>query len=138
MMRTMTTMNLHKDRTLNRAIALSGQGKNREAVKLLQPLARQHPRSAAIFGCLGGTYFELGEMDKAAKEFRRATQLNPKSELASLGLFHSLWGQGAAAEAFAEMRRFLSISDSAEYTTLLRDLAMEGHLAPQLEPAEVA
>lgn len=135
----MPTMNSTNDRViLNRAIGLSRQGKNREAVRLLQPLARQHPRSAVIFGCLGGAHFELGEMDKAAEAFGRATRLNPKSELASLGLFHSLWGQGAATAAFAEMRRFLSTSDSVEYTTLLRDLAVGGHLAPQLEPAEVA
>jgi len=87
---------------------------------------------------MGRAFFEIGDMAKAEDAFRRAVELNPKSELASLGLFHSLWEQQAASEAFAEMRRFLAVADSSEYKTLLRDMAVEGHLAPRLETAGAA
>src|SRR5437763_1697223 len=99
-------------RALDRAIALNRAGKHREAVRLLLPLAKSHPRSAAVMGYLGGAYLELQDPARALGAFRRAVQLNPKSELASLGLFHSLWSQNSPEEAFAEMRRFLSLNDS--------------------------
>jgi predicted Zn-dependent protease len=130
--------NSHQKVALDRAIKLSRQGKFRQAVQILEPLSQHHSKSAAVFGALGGAYFELGNMAKAAEAFRRSVKLNPKSELASLGLFHSLWTQNKASEAFAEMRRFLSISESVEYTTLLRDLAKAGQLAPLLVPAGAA
>jgi predicted Zn-dependent protease len=123
---------------LDRSVKLIGRGKHREALRILNPLSDQHPRSAAVFGMLGRAFFEIGDMKKSRDAFKRAVDLNPKSELASLGLFHSLWGQEAASEAFAEMRRFLSITDSSEYKTLLRDLAVEGHLAPRLHAAGAA
>jgi predicted Zn-dependent protease len=137
----MPIANSNKDQlktTLDRSIKLIGRGKHREALRILNPLSRQHMRSAAVFGTLGRAFFEIGDMEKAGNAFRRAVDLNPKSELASLGLFHSLWGQEAASEAFAEMRRFLSMTDSTEYKTLLRDLAVEGHLAPRLHAAGAA
>jgi tetratricopeptide (TPR) repeat protein len=116
---------------LNRAIELNRQGKHRACVKLLLPLLETHPRSAAVYGYLGGAYFELGDYDQSTECFRKAARLSPKSELASLGLFHSLWNQDALSEAFDEMKRFLSITDSKEYQTLLRDMAIEGRLAPK-------
>ena len=140
-MRSMPIANSNKDQlktSLDRCIKLIGQGKHREAIRILHPLTGRHPRSAAVFGTLGRAFFEIGDMEKAREAFQSAVDLNPKSELASLGLFHSLWGQQAASKAFAEMRRFLSITDSSEYKTLLRDLAVEGHLAPRLEPAGAA
>jgi len=117
--------------SLNRAIELNRQGKYRAAVKVLLPMLESHPRSAAAYGYLGGSYFELGEYDQSTECFRKATRISPKSELASLGLFHSLWNQDALSDAFDEMKRFLSIADSKEYETLLRDMAVEGRLAPK-------
>jgi uncharacterized protein HemY len=137
----MPIVNSNKDQlktSLDRCVKLIGKGKHREALRILQLLSRQHPRSAAVFGTLGRAFFEIGDLQKSRGAFQSAVDLNSKSELASLGLFHSLWGLHAASEAFAEMRRFLSISDSSEYKTLLRDLAVDGHLAPRLEPAGAA
>lgn len=123
---------------LNRAIELGRQGKHRAAVKVLIPMLESHPRSAAVYGYLGGSYFELGEYDQSTECFRKATRISPKSELASLGLFHSLWSQGSLPEAFEEMKRFLSSADSKEYETLLRDMAVEGRLAPKARAAVLA
>jgi predicted Zn-dependent protease len=120
---------------LDRAIRLKRAGKVRAAVALMESLARDYPKSAAVAGCLGGAYFDLDQPTKAAKYFRRATKLSPRSELASLGLFHSLWSVDAVDAAFAEMRRFLKRADSQEYAKLLRDLTVEGRLVPQLSGA---
>ena len=123
---------------MNRAMQLRRQGRRREAVRILEGLASRHSRSAAVMGSLGSVYFELGLLAKAGKAFAQAIELNPKSEMASLGLFHSLWQQGARSEAFAEMSRFLSAAKSEEYTKLLRDLAVAGELAPKLTRAGAA
>lgn len=48
--------------------------------------------------------------------------LSPHSEMASLGLFHSLWRTDRTDAAFDEMRRFLKSNDSPHYRRLLRDL----------------
>lgn len=118
-------------KALDRAIKLNRQGQWKQAVQSLQRILHQHPNSAAAWGYLAAVYFEHDDMKRAADNFRRATELNPRSEKASLGLFHSLWSLELATEAVAEMRRFLSITESVEYGRLLHDLAVEGRLVPQ-------
>jgi predicted Zn-dependent protease len=131
----MPSSNSHNDvlrAKLNDAIALHRAGKSRQAARQLERLAEAHPRSAAVAGYLGGVYLDLDNPQRALVHFRRATSLAPKSELASVGMFHSLWSLDAVHEAFDEMRRFLKMSDSKEYGKLLRDLTVEGRLVPQL------
>ena len=94
------------------------------------------PDATSIAGFLAGIYFELNDLKNASEYFRRTTELSPKSELASVGLFHSLWGQGFKQEAVDEMRRFLALADSAEYSQLLHDLAVEGKLVPSMDTAQ--
>jgi hypothetical protein len=48
--------------------------------------------------------------------------LNPYSELASLGLFHSLEKIGELKKAFLEMERFLAINQPKLYTTTLLEM----------------
>ena len=108
---------------LTQAIKLNRMGKQSSALRILEPLARSHPRSAPVQGYLGGIYFDAGRIDEAVECFRRASTLSPRSELASLGLFHSLWAAGERNKALAEMRRFVSIAPSAEYARLIEDLA---------------
>ena len=119
-------------REFDAAIKLHRAHKSRQAAKALEQLAADHPSSAPVAGMLGGVYFDLGDFQQAARWFKRATKLSPKSELASVGLFHSLWELDRTADAVAEMRRFLRGSDSPEYTKLLRDLTVEGRLVPHI------
>jgi glycerol-3-phosphate O-acyltransferase len=46
----------------------------------------------------------------------------PSSELASLGLFHSLIQQLKNDEAFAEMKRYVAEKPSEEYSRLLAEI----------------
>jgi Flp pilus assembly protein TadD len=116
---------------LDRAIKQNRSGDWQRSVQLLRKLLREHPHSAAAHGYLAAVYLEHGDDQSAARHFRAAARLNPKSEKASLGLFHSLWSLDREGAAVAEMRRFLSISSSEEYMRLLRDLIADNKLVPK-------
>lgn len=62
----------------------------------------------------------LGDLEAAELAFRQATAVAPKLELASLGLYHALWGQGRKRDALREMERYVSLKpNSAGYRELL-------------------
>ncbi len=44
------------------------------------------------------------------------------AELTSLGLFHTLWSMERYKDGFAELRRFLSISESEEHFRLIEEM----------------
>jgi predicted Zn-dependent protease len=77
-----------------------------------------NPASASVHAFLADTLWDQGRLTQAIASFRKAVELAPKSEMASLGLFHTLLESGDRADAIAEMNRFLSLSDSEEYQTL--------------------
>jgi predicted Zn-dependent protease len=91
---------------LSKAIALARNGKAAKAIKVLQPLASAHSKSVPLLGYLGGLYYMRKDYAKAVPLFRRTVKLSPDSELASLGLFHSLDQQKKRARAMAEAKRF--------------------------------
>ncbi len=121
--------------SLDRALKLQRAGRARQAARALEKLALTDPDSPTVVGLLGNLYLELGELEKAVFHLRRATALSPKSELASVGFFHSLWESELFTEALREMQRFLRMNESPEYAKLLRDLAVEGRLVPQIAGA---
>jgi predicted Zn-dependent protease len=100
------------------AFSLKKANKFVEARALLKPLAFERPDYASVRGVLAGVLFELEEYKEAAREFREVTRLSPRSELASLGLFHSLLEIGDRTAAVAEMKRFTSLRESPEYASL--------------------
>jgi hypothetical protein len=51
-------------------------------------------------------YRDLGMLDRAILLCRRAAELAPRSERASLGLFHALWDSERFDEALEEIKRF--------------------------------
>ena len=62
------------------------------------------------------------DWERALILYQRTVALSPQSELASLGLFHSLWNTGKHDEVFSEMRRFLSLSELEEYDRLIEGM----------------
>jgi predicted Zn-dependent protease len=107
---------------MNRALKLVSAKKYQKAKELLLALAEQNGESASVFGILGDVNWHLGALDEAIQSFAKACALSPKSELASLGLFHTLWESGQTGPALKEMERFLSLSRSPEYAKLLGEL----------------
>jgi tetratricopeptide (TPR) repeat protein len=95
------------------------------AIEHLVTAARDFPKAAKLWGYLGFLYGETGQDAKAVQAFRKAAGVSPRSEAASLGLFHSLWRVGRTDAAFNEMRRFVKSNDSPQYRRLLRDMLAE-------------
>jgi predicted Zn-dependent protease len=118
-------------RRLDEALKLKARQRYAEAKKILLALAKEDGHSAPVFGVLGDVYWRLGLLNDASQSFARACALSPTSELASLGLFHTLWEAGQTGPAIDEMTRFLSISHSSEYAKLLGELVLgSGSRAP--------
>jgi tetratricopeptide (TPR) repeat protein len=81
---------------------------------------------------LGYMHDKLGDHVQREVRFREAVELSPRSELASLGWFHSLLALRRTREAYAEVVRLLTVRDSPEYRELLEGDG--GDLAPRLRP----
>ena len=122
-------MSMNKDTELeqrfNEAVTLRLDGKLQESLQQFQQLANEYPHFASTFGMMGDIFWELGKLEEAINCFRIVVQLTPQSELGSLGLFHVLLEAKYVNEAFAEMKRFLSLADSKEYRTFLHELKEE-------------
>jgi len=122
----------------NAAIKLRDAGRPSEAIELLVPLlaleVESRSAAAAINGELGGLYlFDLRKPDIAERFYRRARELSPASETASIGLFHSLMGQLKILEGLSEMLRFLEREpECEEYNFVLKEIAMalDGKIVP--------
>jgi predicted Zn-dependent protease len=106
----------------NTALKLRSRKNYEQAKELLLDLADENADSASVFGILGDVYWRLGSLPEAIQCFRRAVELSPTSELASLGLFHALWEAGQYRQAREEMKRFVSTSHSPEYARILGEL----------------
>lgn len=122
----MTISNAKKkefEQLFEEAIELRDSGNLHKAVNKLTQILSGHPKyDTAVLGIMGNIYWELNDLSKAIECYEKAVELNPKSEMASLGLFHTLWKMGKENDAFTEMERFLSISTSEEYSLLLDEM----------------
>ena len=83
-----------------------------------------YPDRAPILWYLAGMYKDLGKLDRAIPLYRRATQLSPKLERASLGLFHALWESDQLDEALEEMKRFQLLTNWScrDYVEILAEI----------------
>lgn len=62
--------------------------------------------SVGVWMLKASIHFQLDEYAHARIAFEKVLKRKPKNELASIGLFHSLWGVGNTDKAFDEMKRF--------------------------------
>jgi hypothetical protein len=60
-------------------------------------------------------YFEAGEA------FKKLIPLKPTHDMASAGLFHSLWEQKRFDEAFEEMKRFVKTADKSRHKKQIKE-----------------
>ncbi len=105
----------------NRALAIWHNGDGRAAIPILEQLLSEYPKAPFILGVLGAIYYDLEDYERASDYFQRTLLLNPKSELASRGLFFSLHDVGKHGEAISEVERYLSIAQSKEYDLLIQE-----------------
>ena len=107
----------------NEALKLRDKSEYNKAIRLLKDLLKENPDAPEIYGVLGGIYFNIDKYNEAFHYMKKTTILSPKSELASLGVFHSLWELGKKKEALEEMDRILELKpDSENFIPLLRGL----------------
>ncbi len=108
----------------NEALTLRDQGATQRALEALLQLNDEFPNQPAILGMTGSLYWALQEFSLAREFYLLTTQLSPRSELASLGLFHSLWQIGAQEDALREMERLERLRPSEEYRLLRQELGL--------------
>jgi tetratricopeptide (TPR) repeat protein len=111
------------DKKMEEILELRKYNKYEDAISKAKHLTETYPNIGSVFGLLASIYFELDRFKEAAENYEKATKISPKSEMASLGLFHSLWQLERNDEAFKEMKRYMSVAESAEYNELLEKFA---------------
>ncbi len=116
--------NPEKEQAFNAAIKLRDSGDFVSACDKLSLLIEKYPDFGEAYLIKGGIYQDLKQFDEAIKCFKKATQLNNKSEIASLGLFHSLWEKGDWYNALEEMKRFISCGGkSKDYDEIIDEIS---------------
>jgi predicted Zn-dependent protease len=101
---------------------LRKQGDVEGAITVLSALVADFPKLSAAYLVIGDILWDDERLSAASAAFRLATKHFPKLELASLGLFHSLWRQSKTDDAFAEMKRFQRISHSEDYQGIVDEI----------------
>ena len=110
------------------AIEFRNKGQLRDSVNVLSKILNEYPANKKTYGfhsVLGGVYSDLGENENALISFKKATQLDPKSELASLGLYVTLAKLKMDEEAIGELIRYLKVYPADLYKDTLEEL-LEG------------
>lgn len=121
---TMTTI----DQMFELAIELRNSGDLRDAVGVLSRIVDTYSedgRIARVHTVLGGVYSDLKDHEKALENFKKATILNEKLELASLGLYITYVKLDRDEEAISEMKRYLKSFAADLYKDTLEEL-LEG------------
>src|SRR5258705_13696886 len=88
------------------AINLRNNGKLENAIKKFLKIVAihpNHPKIGGVYTTLAGVYSDLNDYNNSLVNFKKATELNPKSELASLGLYVSYAELGRGEEAIGEL-----------------------------------
>ena len=109
------------------AIELRDKGELRDSIKVFSKILSDYPSDKinGVHLVLAGVHFDLREYDKAFINFKRATELNPKSELASLGLYVTYVKLDRDEEAIGELIRYLKDYPAKLYKDTLEEL-LEG------------
>jgi tetratricopeptide (TPR) repeat protein len=106
-------------------VALRDKGDLRDSIQVFSKILNDYPDDRIKHGThsvLAGVHFDLKEYDEAFINFKKATELNPKSELASLGLYVTCAKLDRDEEAIGELIRFLKRYPANLYKDTLEEL----------------
>jgi tetratricopeptide (TPR) repeat protein len=107
------------------AIGLRNKGNLTDAVNEFLKIVTQfphHPKISVVYIMLGGVYSDLHDYNNSALYLKKATEINPKSELASLGLYISYVKLNRDKEAIEELKRYLEEYPADLYKDTLVEL----------------
>lgn len=110
------------------AIELRNNGQLHDSINVFYKILNDYPvdkKTHGVYSVLAGVQLDLGENDNASINFKKAIELNPKSELASLGLYVTLVELEKDEEAIHEMIRYLKAFPADLYKVTLEEL-LEG------------
>lgn len=108
-----------------KAIQTRNDGNLKLAIDEFHDIIKDYPNDHKISGVytvLAGVYKDLDMNMDAMIWFKKATILNPSSELASLGLYISYTKLGNYQEAINELKRYLSEYPADRYKLTLKEL----------------
>jgi tetratricopeptide (TPR) repeat protein len=109
-------------------IELRDKGELRDSIKVFVKILNDYPndnRIPGVYSVLAGVHLDLEEHEKALVNFKKATELNPKSELTSLGLYITYANLDRDEEAIGELIRYLRSYPAKLYKDTLEEL-LEG------------
>jgi len=95
------------------------------AISTFQEAIRNSPRCSVAYWLLGGIYFAcLDDPRAAVPYFQKAVQLSPKTEIASLALFHALWDTDQTFDALEEIKRYQLLTNwsSKDYLEIMQEI----------------
>ena len=92
-----------------RAVELIRQGRQTEAITLLEGVAEQYPRDAIPLAFLALAKLQLGNTDEASELLLHAARLNPDYMKAYYGLANIMEIQGEREAALAYYRKCLEL-----------------------------
>lgn len=107
------------------AIVLRDRGELKDAiVEFLKIIDKfpYDPKIAGVYTTLGGVCMDLKDYDRASVYLKTATELNPKSELASLCLYLSYIELDRSNQAIDELKRYLDVYPAKLYKDTLEEL----------------
>ena len=108
-------MTLTDEKIFEKAMTLRNGKHYKKALNIFHSLEDKLPKFSPLYGMIATCYYETEDYIKSAKYFKKTVRLNPKSELASLGLFQSLRFTGKTKSAFLEMDRYLTENEAELY-----------------------
>jgi predicted Zn-dependent protease len=107
---------------INEAFDLRQYKKYEEALNILMPLQKKYKSDSRITGTIATFFYELNDYKSSLKYFKKTTILNPASELASLGLFHSLIEMNNFDKAIDELKRYSNNNKIKLYKITIKEL----------------
>ena len=91
-----------------------------KALKLLDLLKPNHGESSVLYGLYGSIFYEINDYKNSAINFSKVISVKPRSELASLALFHSLVYLGKDRKALKELFRYTVTSKPKLHTDTIK------------------
>jgi hypothetical protein len=104
---------------IRHAVEFDENGDSAFATQILAAVVEEFPGLAMGHSYLGWVLSRGGRHREAIAHCRVGVELSPQSERASLLLFRVLWSAGERDLAFEEMKRFLAVGQSDEYSKML-------------------
>jgi len=110
------------DNQLEEVFSLKAKAKFKEGISLLKQMNIKFKSDRKILGLLGTLFYQLEDYNNSSKYFKKASVVNPNSELSSLGLFHSYMELGKIMSALKEITRFCKVNSPQRYKITIQEL----------------